>query len=497
MRKNLMLTVTLAWLAAAGSQVIAATHYVVPPGTSGTIPMDPYTNWATAGTNLIEVVNAAMTNTAARLVLVAAGTYYPTNTIQFSAGLRIESVDGRDATILDGTYAGGNRGIFFETDAYYANPGLKQEIVGLTIRNYTITDKNGAGIIGIGARRFDVLIEDCAFLNNRALATPGISVYGGGVFLHLSRPVVTDVKARITNCVFIANEAFTAGSALRVYATYGQVEVTDSIFENNTNSVGGGALSFRTIADTNHLPAAITRCQFRNNLSGHQGGGLAYSAYAFNMVISSCQFENNNARYYASWSGARQGGGIFSDARDVTIRDCQFTGNQGNQGAGIYALRATIINCMVTSNSAVTNAGGVYTETGTILNSTIAGNSAGVAAGGLFINGAGAATNTIIYYNTAPDDPNYRHASGDTGLTYCDVSPPVTGDGNIDADPLFVDLSGGDLRLRPQSPCINAGINQDWMTGALDLDGNPRVRQRIVDMGAFEILRGGTIFVVR
>ncbi len=136
MRTNLMLTVTLTWLAAAGSQVIAATHYVVPPGTSGTIPTDPYTNWATAGTNLIEVVNAAMTNTAARMVWVAAGTYYPTNTIQFSAGLRIESVDGRDATILDGTYAGGNRGIFFETDTYYANPGLKQEIVGLTIRNY-------------------------------------------------------------------------------------------------------------------------------------------------------------------------------------------------------------------------------------------------------------------------------------------------------------------------------------------------------------------------
>ncbi len=295
------------------------------------------------------------------------------------------------------------------------------------------------------------------------------------VYFALSRTVVTDVKSKdyqFACCIMTEHLPQAAPCGLPTWT----VEVTVSFAENNTNSVSGGALSFRTLADTNHLPAAITRCQFRNNLSGQQGGGLYYSAYASNMVISSCQFENNNARYYASWSGARQGGGIFSDARDVAIRDCQFTGNQGNQGAGIYALRATIINCMVTSNSAVTNAGGVYTETGEILNSTIAGNSAGVAAGGLFINGAGTATNTIIYHNTAPDDPNYRHVSGDTGLAYCDVSPPVTGAGNIDSDPLFADLPGGNVcAYGPAIPCINAGINQDWMTGALDMDGNPRI----------------------
>jgi len=43
---------------------LAATHYVVTNGTPGWIgAADPYTNWATAGTNIIDVVNAAMTNT--------------------------------------------------------------------------------------------------------------------------------------------------------------------------------------------------------------------------------------------------------------------------------------------------------------------------------------------------------------------------------------------------------------------------------------------------
>ena len=51
-----------------GMNCLAATHYVVMPGTPGVTPTDPYTNWATAGTNIIAVVNAAMTNTPTRLV---------------------------------------------------------------------------------------------------------------------------------------------------------------------------------------------------------------------------------------------------------------------------------------------------------------------------------------------------------------------------------------------------------------------------------------------
>ncbi len=76
---------------------------------------------------------------------------------------------------------------------------------------------------------------------------------------------------------------------------------------------------------------------------------------------------------------------------------------------------------------------------------------------------------------------------------------PVCGDGNIDADPLFVDPDDGDLRLSPGSPCIDAGDNtavpEEITT---DLDGNPRFVDDpgtadtgygdppVVDMGAFE-----------
>lgn len=61
------------------------------------------------------------------------------------------------------------------------------------------------------------------------------------------------------------------------------------------------------------------------------------------------------------------------------------------------------------------------------------------------------------------------------------------GTGNTTNDPLFVDDSAGDYRLSASSPCINAGLNMTWMTGAEDLDGNDRISGVQVDMGPYEV----------
>jgi len=67
-------------------------------------------------------------------------------------------------------------------------------------------------------------------------------------------------------------------------------------------------------------------------------------------------------------------------------------------------------------------------------------------------------------------------------------------------DPRFADPDGADddpatfedndYHLDDRSPCIDTGKNEAWMTGAFDLEGNPRIlfglSSATVDMGAYE-----------
>ena len=59
------------------------------------------------------------------------------------------------------------------------------------------------------------------------------------------------------------------------------------------------------------------------------------------------------------------------------------------------------------------------------------------------------------------------------------------GEGNFGDDPRFAHLPEGDLHLLPDSPCIDHGSNT-LVSSQLDLDGNIRVVNGIVDVGCFE-----------
>jgi hypothetical protein len=127
---------------------------------------------------------------------------------------------------------------------------------------------------------------------------------------------------------------------------------------------------------------------------------------------------------------------------------------------------------------------------GSLVNCTVVGNSAQVLAngsgggGGIFAE-RGDIYNSIIYFNSAfYGSSNWLSTGGITFYNSCSA-PNVVGAGITD-DPQFVDITNGNYHLSGASPCIGLGMIQPWMTGAQDLDGNPRTTGGRVDMGAYQ-----------
>ena len=177
---------------------------------------------------------------------------------------------------------------------------------------------------------------------------------------------------------------------------------------------------------------------------GNKAGGGVYCqpGGVVPPVVSNCIITGNRAGYYG-------GGGFWG-----TYVNCLFVGNSSDSGAGAYA--ASLLNCTVVKNSAEWG-GGTYTCN--VTNSIVWGNSASVA---------------VTYSNWI-----------NTSMYYSSTAPSPGGANNSTSDPLLMDLAGGNFRLQSASPCLNAGSSL-FVTATIDLDGNPRVVDGIVDMGAYE-----------
>jgi parallel beta-helix repeat protein len=246
----------------------------------------------------------------------------------------------------------------------------------------------------------------------------------------------------------------------------------------------------------------------RNGKAGYGGGIHCYSS---SPTVTNSTIMGNSADY---------GGGIScQDSSSPTITNNTITGNSADYGGGIYCelnSSPTITDNAVTGNSAaIGSGGGIYCEdlssptivsnaiignlanysggvwcqdnsSPTMMNNTITGNPGGGV--GCWNNSSLMLTNTILWDNSPQEI--YLGGSDTVTISYSDVEGGQAGidgtvnwlDGNMDADPMFVDAPNGDYHLSDYSPCIGAGTSNG--APAEDIEGNTRGTPP--DIGAYE-----------
>ncbi len=229
----------------------------------------------------------------------------------------------------------------------------------------------------------------------------------------------------------------------------------------STSYYGGGYYGDNAAADR------LVHCRIVGNSVITSGGGV------YNAVLSNCVVMANRALGMSATTG--NGGGYYtSSPTGYQVVNTFFLDNEANyQGGAAY--QGNFFGCVFSGNRA-SQGGGFFGSTSYVLyNCSVMGNSATNKFGGTC---SGIISNSIVYANEAPTSPNY---SGGNFRHSCSAPLP-SGVGNTNVNPL---VSGyRDPHLLPGSPLIGRGAVAPWMADATDLDGDARISDGRVDMGA-------------
>ncbi len=457
-------------------------------------------------------------------------------------------VDG--FTVINGNHQGGGGILCFS----YSSP---------TIKNCTITGNystiSGGGIY---CDRSDPVISNCIISNNTSPAlSSGSGVFcddsnpvltdcyikenspsggfaceysspilqvcdiadniGGGVYTYCSDPLVEQ-------CTITGNT--TPGLGGGVYGLLANGSFIDCTISGNTAEMHGGGLYFEFYSECVLDDCVISDNATDPSSSGYgEGGGIFCSRS--DLEITSCTITGNSAT-------EQEGGGIYLLQSSPSIWSCEISGNSAVSGGGIFcvgdstqpALYATVIhqntaqsvgftegdgggiametdasptlvNCMITDNSAFGSSlayargGGAFISKSTpyFSNCTISDNTAMAFFGDQFGGGIYFGYDSVVEMQNCilwADWPEeiYYTSSPFPSIIYSDVEGGWFGEGNIDADPLFADPLNGDYHLTAGSPCIDTGTSVGMPRS--DFEGDSRPQGEGCDMGADEYTEG-------
>jgi uncharacterized protein (TIGR03437 family) len=358
-------------------------------------------------------------------VLVSPGMYR--ERIDFSGkAITVRSLSGPDVTTIDGGQAG-------VVVSFISRETASSVLQGFTIQNGTGNSSGPAEGGGITVEGSSPTILGNRIINNSACYN------GGGIGIGGGSPLIQNN--------FISNN-------------------------NNCAGLGGGGIGVRGGDGTRILNNTIS-----GNTTSSDGGGVVLWAGG-SVTLRGNIITGNSA------SGT--GGGIATvNSAPATIVDNLIVGNKAS-GAGALSFSnppLALINNTIADNRSTNTTASAISGIQTSFNSQlrIVGNLIIAVIGQLAV-GCGTYGTSAITGTFANNDV---FAPG--GFAYnTNCVDQTAANGNISADPRFLNAAGGNYRLQSASPAVNAGDPVAPELTATDLDGNPRKRIGKVDMGAFE-----------
>ena len=261
----------------------------------------------------------------------------------------------------------------------------------------------------------------------------------------------------------------------------------------------------------NSAKATIAGFAFEKFNSWQQGGAMRLSnGTVSNCVFASCVIQTGGGAAVLMSAGT---------VVDCVVTNCSTTYAKGQLGAAINAdgANALIDRCIVTGSywqGANTNNAAVALQGGAKMRNSVVANNRGGATGGVVLTGASRMENCTVTGNTA------YYATGVGGVGAADTASVVNtiiwNNANVTtgaaseksgADAVYDTCCTEDPKfrrgraewlLKNDSPCRDTAKELDWMDGALDVFGQPRVRYGKPDIGAAESpYEPGMMLIVR
>ena len=251
-----------------------------------------------------------------------------------------------------------------------------------------------------------------------------------------------------------------------VYCDFSSLRIENVTITGNLALDNGGGIYYQ-----NNSNPSLENVTIMGNSALDNGGGI----FCLNNSVAS--FENVTIM---DNSAGICGGRICCHYSSPSLENVTISDNSADHGGGIYLLSSSssLENVTITNNSAVDSGGSIYCSN----NSHPA-----------FVN--------CISWNNSPLEVEFKSDGNSNTITiaYSDIDGGEEGietnnngtvnwlEGNIDADPIFMDALVGDYHLTEDSPCIDAGTSYFEYGGEVLVDLSEDEYYGIApDMGAYE-----------